>query len=393
VTNFPQRDKQNIDAVLSETINNSRLTCLAMVSLLPSGEMRVVRPSGIGQPFVRHYTQAGQFVDAVTWAALVTQKAVHSTEFFAEHVQSRQSYHGQWLGKLGYAHAVSVPLAAPILSGYPGALIGLRGVGHADFTAKDIEGLVAGAQKIDSATAHVTANITGAPSQRIFVASEGRFLGRSPAAVGMDPVLADAVERNTMQRLVDEIPADNAGGDRLMMLDSRNEQHPFRVLSFDYFPALTQSRVVIVAKVPSYDEWLTLKASDFAADEEFVRLVPSFKFMYDNYPKGITLPQISKSVHLSPFHFHRRFTEQLGITPKHFLFDCQIAQAQMLLLKGTVELEDIAKQCGFAHQSHFTSRFKQATGLTPTRWTRMKHNARVAQMHATGARDLSSATA
>jgi AraC family transcriptional regulator len=33
-------------------------------------------------------------------------------------------------------------------------------------------------------------------------------------------------------------------------------------------------------------------------------------------------------------------------------------------------LAEIATACGFAHQSHFTSRFKQATGLTPTRWRR-----------------------
>ncbi len=94
--------------------------------------------------------------------------------------------------------------------------------------------------------------------------------------------------------------------------------------------------------------------------------------MSSHFHEGITLRAISKSVHLSPFHFHRRFTQLLGITPKHFLFDCQIAKAGEMLLSGNHELEQIAKLCGFAHQSHFTSRFKQATGLTPTRWRRMK---------------------
>ena len=45
------------------------------------------------------------------------------------------------------------------------------------------------------------------------------------------------------------------------------------------------------------------------------------------------------------------------------------------LLAGQKELVDIAKNCGFAHQSHFTSRFKQATGLTPTRWRRSAQEA------------------
>ena len=94
--------------------------------------------------------------------------------------------------------------------------------------------------------------------------------------------------------------------------------------------------------------------------------------MKDRFQDGVILPAIAKHVSLSPFHFHRRFTELLGITPKHFLYDAQIARAQEYLLASTHELEDVAKLCGFAHQSHFTSRFKQATGLTPTRWRRLK---------------------
>ena len=93
--------------------------------------------------------------------------------------------------------------------------------------------------------------------------------------------------------------------------------------------------------------------------------------MQDHFSKGPTLVSISKTVSLSPFHFHRRFTELLGITPKHFLLDCQIEEAKRMLVAGKKGLSQIATECGFAHQSHFTSRFKQATGLTPTRWRRL----------------------
>jgi AraC family transcriptional regulator len=95
------------------------------------------------------------------------------------------------------------------------------------------------------------------------------------------------------------------------------------------------------------------------------------KFMQQEYHRGPTLTEIAKTVHLSPFHFHRRFTELFGLTPKHFLLECQIHDAKTELLSGEKELAKIASDCGFAHQSHFTSRFKQATGLTPTRWRRM----------------------
>ena len=44
--------------------------------------------------------------------------------------------------------------------------------------------------------------------------------------------------------------------------------------------------------------------------------------------------------------------------------------AKRMLSGAENTLADIARVCGFAHQSHFTSRFKQGSGLTPTRWRR-----------------------
>jgi AraC family transcriptional regulator len=117
-----------------------------------------------------------------------------------------------------------------------------------------------------------------------------------------------------------------------------------------------------------------VRASDFQADAEMARLIPSMKFMSQEYQRGPSLTEIARTVHLSPFHFHRRFTELFGLTPKHFLLECQINDAKGELLSGEKELAKIASQCGFAHQSHFTSRFKQATGLTPTRWRRMANS-------------------
>jgi AraC family transcriptional regulator len=114
-----------------------------------------------------------------------------------------------------------------------------------------------------------------------------------------------------------------------------------------------------------------LRATDFQADGELARLIPALRFMQQEFPKGPTLVDIARTVHLSPFHFHRRFTELLGLTPKQFLLDCQIHLAKTELLSGEKELVQVAKECGFAHQSHFTSRFKQATGFTPTRWRKM----------------------
>ena len=98
--------------------------------------------------------------------------------------------------------------------------------------------------------------------------------------------------------------------------------------------------------------------------------MPSLKFMQAEFHRVPTLNEIASKSRLSPFHFHRRFTELLGLTPKHFLLSCQITQSKRMLMERKITLAEISAECGFAHQSHFTSRFKQATGLTPTRWRR-----------------------
>jgi AraC family transcriptional regulator len=102
-----------------------------------------------------------------------------------------------------------------------------------------------------------------------------------------------------------------------------------------------------------------------------VRLLPTLKYMQQEFHKNPTLDDIARKAHLSPFHFHRRFTDLIGQTPKHFLLGCQIHEAKRGLVSRRRELTQIASDTGFAHQSHFTSRFKQATGLTPTRWRRL----------------------
>ena len=81
---------------------------------------------------------------------------------------------------------------------------------------------------------------------------------------------------------------------------------------------------------------------------------------------------MAQAVGISPFHFHRRFTQWAGRTPKAVMTEMQIEHAKALMLEGKVELPEVAKRCGFAHQSHFTSRFKLLVGQTPSRWLRAR---------------------
>ena len=361
---------------LQELARSVQAGLVLVASTLPSGELRIVRPAGVGVSVHRQYSTVGQFVDAPSWAAILTQQAVRASDYLASRNDARQNYQTKWLSRLGFAHGIVAPLSSPVLPGMPGVVIALRGVGQPDFTDTDLHTLTAAAKTLDNDaafSAEARLGVKGRVGNRLFIANEsGQFLGKSPIVSGLDHTLADNLETFVRGRVASS--QESTGGDRVLLADATGEAHPFTTATHANYPALGTGRVLIVTRVPNYTEWLELRGEDFAADEEVGRLLPAFRFMKDHYAEGVTLPAIAKHVHLSPFHFHRRFTDLLGITPKHFLYDCQIARAGELLLESSQELEDIAKMCGFAHQSHFTSRFKQATGLTPTRWRKIRLN-------------------
>jgi AraC-like DNA-binding protein len=189
-------------------------------------------------------------------------------------------------------------------------------------------------------------------------------------AASLDEHLLQQMTQHARQKL-HELNGDPVVSDRLQLPDQRGDLWTFRVVTHKDYPALGGGPFVFFCLQPGRCDWSTVRASDFQADRELSRLIPALKYMQQEFHRGPTLGEISRQVHLSPFHFHRQFTELLGLTPKHFLLECQIFEAKRQLVAREKNLARIAKECGFAHQSHFTSRFKQATGLTPTRWRRL----------------------
>jgi len=102
------------------------------------------------------------------------------------------------------------------------------------------------------------------------------------------------------------------------------------------------------------------------------RLAPAKRFIEENFRTSPDLNTLAKTVSLSVFHFHRSFKKAYGEPPKQMITRLQIEEAKRQLADTMVPLADLAKQLGFAHQSHFTSRFRQLTGITPSRFRRQE---------------------
>ena len=350
-----------------------------VVTTLPRGSLQIAQPAKLPEPLLKAYAKGLHAEDKLTWATILQNKAVSEGEVagFGEGRYARDL-----MNPHGFAHAAAAPLRSPVLEGYPGAVHVYRSKEQGAFSPAELDQLADVASQIDELTlksrksrggdCNSTISLTKRPAARQFVVDQDLAeVSTETSFQGLDGHLREQLMDHAKRRLKDAAIDTDVQSDRLQVPDSRGDLWTFGVITYKSYPALGDGSYVIFSLQPDCCEWGAIRATDFQADAELSRLIPALKFMQAEFHRSPTLNEIAKTVHLSPFHFHRRFAQLLGITPKHFLLECQIHEAKTQLLARKKSLAQIATDCGFAHQSHFTSRFKQATGLTPTRWRRL----------------------
>ena len=84
-----------------------------------------------------------------------------------------------------------------------------------------------------------------------------------------------------------------------------------------------------------------------------------------------TLQRLADAVHLSPSQLGRVFTDAYGKTPMTYLVTIR-AERLALLLRGTdLPIEDAMRQVGWHSRGHAARMFRQAVGVTPSRYRQL----------------------
>jgi AraC family transcriptional regulator len=79
----------------------------------------------------------------------------------------------------------------------------------------------------------------------------------------------------------------------------------------------------------------------------------------------ISLNDLAAEAGLSRFHFARRFRTATGTTAHEFVLQERVQRVLTMLRRTSTPLPEIARECGFADQSHLTREFKKRVGTTP----------------------------
>jgi AraC-like DNA-binding protein len=96
------------------------------------------------------------------------------------------------------------------------------------------------------------------------------------------------------------------------------------------------------------------------------------EFLSENLEAKLSLAEVAAAVGLSRYHFLRVFKQETGLPPHVFRTQRRIDAAQRLLKKG-MPFSQVALSAGFNDQSHFTNKFRQFMGATPSQYLSRKH--------------------
>lgn len=91
-------------------------------------------------------------------------------------------------------------------------------------------------------------------------------------------------------------------------------------------------------------------------------------YMEQHYMDNITVAKLAALGYVSPSCFNRRFKNEVGITPIEYLIEIRMKRAKTLLRRKNIPITEIAMQCGFGSNSHFSSCFQSRTGLSPSEY-------------------------
>jgi AraC family transcriptional regulator len=105
---------------------------------------------------------------------------------------------------------------------------------------------------------------------------------------------------------------------------------------------------------------------------DHVRMRRVLDYISAHISDEITLESLAGIAGYSVFHFARKFTLAMGISPARYVSQRRLENAMAELAAGKLPLAEIALNAHFSSQASFTRAFHRATGVTPKEYQRRR---------------------
>lgn len=96
------------------------------------------------------------------------------------------------------------------------------------------------------------------------------------------------------------------------------------------------------------------------------------QYMKRNFNKAITVDDVASVCGLNRSYFSKLFKECMGCPPQEFLIRLRLSKATELMENTNRSIGDIAAECGYPNQLHFSRAFRKYFDIPPREWRAKK---------------------
>lgn len=102
------------------------------------------------------------------------------------------------------------------------------------------------------------------------------------------------------------------------------------------------------------------------------RILPVLQFLRENLGKEFRREDMAKRAYLSEPWFHVVFKQATGLAPMGYVRRLRFREAQSLLLRTDLSIQEVGRKVGYADPFHFSRAFKSVSGQSPSEY-RTRH--------------------
>jgi AraC family transcriptional regulator len=104
--------------------------------------------------------------------------------------------------------------------------------------------------------------------------------------------------------------------------------------------------------------------------ELYRRLLRGRDYILSSLDQPVLLNHMARAAGLSPYHFHRAFTQAFGETPHRYLTRQRLDKARSGLSQSNRTVTEVCFECGFESLGSFSSLFRRHFGMSPREFQR-----------------------
>lgn len=97
-------------------------------------------------------------------------------------------------------------------------------------------------------------------------------------------------------------------------------------------------------------------------------LSKAISYINAHYREEITLDGLCEYIHISKYHFARKFKDAMGITVMEYIRVTRIESAKNMLANSEMRIEEISEACGFSGLSYFSQIFRASVGMSASQY-------------------------